>query len=618
MEWQKTLKTWHIRARARSPPRSALRRHVSRSVTTRGSLLIMPSSQLSLRSALFGVLLACLGGCADADHKPGPAEGNDGQGQVSTDDPCLTPNAGCPCSQAVSTAKCGETISRQGDIVTCSQGERSCVDGVWGECMGTSTTQIYAGRPKPPGVHEQGLAATSVACMEACDRYCQQLADTPGDLMVGSDLSSDATGLTLHSNGITGGNCPDIGVTPADTTLTITAINADGTVTPNTLNFQAGCGPVTTITPTWSTDQPDRLSVTTAGKLQVFSGIAGDINVTASSVIDTTDAVAHVLVNIVDVTGIPTATQTALDSVGTATDPGKTLYPYKDTVFPLDLSAPLVQWQNGGQPATYVQVALRYPVGAAMPSFYYSKIYQGEPTQGTAQTTGAPAWLIPQAVWTALGRTAKGGNAEIVIQRMTAAATYREMTIPVTFSTAALNGTVYYTQYKRRLFDNAGDICAGQTDLPTGYNPLNPGATICPVGNCTHLTDSGASTTRSIDLSSPSAVNGDPFGGAGGCPVCHSMSAQGNMYVAGSRFLEKYSGGTSNGFVSSISLSAMGAATFTSVGEAPNYQSLQTDPDDWNSRGFSYAPLTPDGALALQGYYSWGNTSDGAVGPGGA
>jgi len=41
----------------------------------------------------------------------------------------------------------------------------------------------YAGRPKPPGVHEQGLAATSVACMEACDPYCQQLADTPGDLM---------------------------------------------------------------------------------------------------------------------------------------------------------------------------------------------------------------------------------------------------------------------------------------------------------------------------------------------------------------------------------------------------------------------------------------------------
>ncbi|HXK16942.1 MAG TPA: discoidin domain-containing protein, partial [Polyangiaceae bacterium] len=71
------------------------------------------------------------------------------------------------------------------------------------------------------------------------------------------------------------------------------------------------------------------------------------------------------------------------------------------------------------------------------------------------------------------------------------------------------------------------------------------------------------------------------------------------------------------GFVDSISLSG-GTATFTPVGEAPNYQSLQTDPDDWNSRGFGYAPLTPDGALALQGYFSYGNTQDGAVGTGGA
>ena len=496
-------------------------------------------------------------------------------------------------------------------------GERSCVDGKWSECLGTTTTQIYVPAPTPPGVHAQNLAPSSVSCMEVCDPYCQQLADTPTDLMVSSSFTADPSGLTLYSAGFTGGNCPDVGITPAMPTLTITAINSDGTVTPNTVPLSAGCGlAATPITPTWSTDQPDRSSVSTAGTLQVFSGIAASINVTASSVLDTATVPVNVNVNIKEeVAGISAATRTALDTAGAAADPGKTLYPYKNTVFPLDLKAPLVQWQTGGTAAANVQVALRYPAGSATPSFWYSKIYAADPMEGTLQTTGAPAWQVPQAVWTALGRTAPGQTAEIVIQR-TAGTTYQEMIIPVTFSTTALNGTVYYTQYKRRLFGTTG--CTGQTDLPAGYNPLSPGATICPVGNCTHLTDSGASTTRSIDLSSPSAVNGDPFGGAGGCPVCHSMSAQGNMYVAGSRFLEKYSGGTSSGFVDRISLSAMGAATFTTVGEAPNYQSLQTDPDDWNSRGFGYAPLTPDGALALQGYFSYGNTQDGTVGTTGA
>lgn len=573
------------------------------------------STLFSARKAVFGVVLASLWGCADDNHGSSVAAGDPTRGRAPITDACATPDEGCPCPADAASVKCGELLSREGDTITCREGVRACADGKWGACVGDDTTKTYSPAPAAPGTETQGLAPMSVGCMNKCDPYCQKLADTPDDLVVGADLVADPTGLTLYTAGYTGSNCPDVGISPAASTLTVTAINADGSVTPNGVDLVAGCGAAATpITPSWSSDQPDRSAVSVTGTLQVFSGIAGDINVTASSLLDTSNAVVTVKVNINEVTGIGGAVQTALATAGTAPDPGKTLYPYKNTVFPLDLKAPLVQWKTGGTDAANVQVALRYPAGSATPSFWYSKIFAGEPNDGTIQTAGAPSWQIPQVVWTAFARTAKGANAEIVVQRKTTATTFQEMIIPVTFATAALRGTVYYTQYLRRVFKTGPtDVCSGQADLPTTYNPLAPAGTICPVGNCTHADDvSGGSTTRTIDMSSPTAANLDPFNGAGGCPVCHSVSANGNVYVSGSRFLQTWAGGTSTGLVNSIGISPGGTAQFTVIGEAPNYSSFRTA-TDWNSRGFGYAMLTPDGALALQGYYTWGNTQDGTV-----
>jgi hypothetical protein len=512
------------------------------------------------------------------------------------------------------TVKCGETIKRAGNVITCREGARVCADGKWGECVGDTTSQMLAEAPAAPGVDTQGLASASVSCLEKCDPYCQTLADTPDDLTVPTGLAADPTGLTLYSEGFTGSNCPDVGITPATATLTITTINTDGSVAPNSVPLEAACG-ATSIVPSWSTDQPDRSVVGTDGTLQVFSGVAGDINVTASSLLDTSSSVVTVKVDVNEATGISAAVQTALSGPGSEPDPGRTWYPYRNTVFPLDLKAPLVQWADGGVPAANVKVALRYPVGSATPAFWYSKIYAGEPNEGTVQTTGAPSWQVPQAVWTAFGRTAKGDTAEILIQRKTATTTYEEFSIPVRFSSAALRGTVYYTQYLRRLYQpGTAVVCSdGQADLPTTYDPLNPGSQVCPVGNCTHATDiGGGSTTRAIDMSNPAAANLDPFNGAGGCPVCHSVSANGNVYVSGSKFLQDWAGGTSTGYVDSIGVDASGAPKFTPIGEAPNYSAFRTA-QDWNSRGFGYAALTPDGALALQGPYTWGNTQDGVV-----
>jgi F5/8 type C domain len=575
----------------------------------------MKPTQFSAYRALLGAVLVCLSSCSSGEsHGSTVVDTDPMHGLVPIGDGCSTPNEGCPCTSEETTAKCAETVSHSANIITCREGVRTCAAGTWGACIGDGTREMYAPAPAAPGAQEQGLGVAK-SCMDKCDPYCQTLADTPDDLQVDKPLATDAGGITLYSDGYTGSNCPDVRITPAAATLTIKTINDDGTVLPNGVDLVATCGAVgTQITPSWSTDQPDRSAVNLANTLKVFSGVAGDINVTASSLLDTGTSVVTVKVDINDVTGISTAVQTALDAPGTAADPGKTLYPYKNTVFPLDLTAPLVQWQTGGTPAANVQVALRYPAGSTTPSFWYAKIFAGEPNQGTVQATGAPSWQIPQAVWTALARTAKGKNAEIVIQRTTGATTYREMTIPVTFSTASLRGTVYYTQYLRRLYKADGsNLCSGQANLPMNYNPVAPGGAVCPVGTCTHAEDvADGSATRAIDMSTPTATNQKPFGNKPGCPVCHSVSANGNVYVSGSAFLQTWAGGTSTGFVDSIGTDSAGMAKFTVIGEAPNYSSFRTS-TDWLSRGFGYAALTPDGALALQGFYTWGNTQDGTV-----
>src|SRR5688572_8780218 len=174
-----------------------------------------------LRGVLLGSLALGLLGCGDDERNPGVAGGGTGPGPLPR--ACLVPAEGCPCTSD-EPVKCGETVSRKGDMVTCRVGERSCVDGEWGECVGTDTTEMFAA-PRLPGVRPLALATSSASCMEVCEPYCQELADTPDGITVGSDLDVDPGGITLHTDGFTGGNCPDLDVTPDAVTLEITQIN---------------------------------------------------------------------------------------------------------------------------------------------------------------------------------------------------------------------------------------------------------------------------------------------------------------------------------------------------------------------------------------------------------
>jgi hypothetical protein len=561
--------------------------------------------------------------------------------------PCsVSTSTGCPCADEGEEVECGTVHEQRAQYVICSLGVRVCRSGTWSECVSERLIETEASETTERGLRLQALN-DAVDCENLCDPYCQLVVDTPSGVPVDQDLVARPEGITLPgASG--GGSCNDLSVAPVASTIVISAIASNGSVTatPATRTLTATCAGFGPVEPSWTMDAYDRSVIDGDGNLTVFSGVASPIVVTASSAADTANAMVDVVVQIQDrgANALQIATATAFDAVGSSTDTAKALYPYKNTVFPLDLKAPLVQWQTGGTAATDVQVALRAPANCVPPTpsgptstcrFWYSKIFYGsEPTCGTPSATGpcltsaVPAWQIPQEIWSAFDRSAakdpsRGG--EIIIQRRYASTVRPEMKIPVKFATDSLHGTAYYTQYRRDFNSaNATSACSSQTGCnytTAGYLP----GKICAVGNNVKpLATANISTTRAIDLSLPAALNKDPFNGTGGCPVCHSVSANGKTYVSSSQAWQVQPSGTSKG-INSIGFSA-GNPLFTAIGNgvAPTYTGLAdnngaiTGGDPYNnyerngenSRGFAYSAISPDGSLALQGSSFWGNTAD--------
>ncbi|HKO90983.1 MAG TPA: hypothetical protein VJU61_07525, partial [Polyangiaceae bacterium] len=595
-----------------------------------------------------GVVLWTLIGCsADRGPEPGllddPGRLNDGTGHAPLD-PCLDPTqANCPCADEGARLACGEVRELRGDYAICSMGSRSCLGGVWSECVGERLVEADAVdlTETAGGLRLQALSA-GVDCLNLCDPHCIKVVDSPTGLTVDDDLQSDPAGLTLPDVG-SGGNCANILVAPASATINVVGIAASGAITTSPPNafatFTAVCSSGAPTQPSWSMDAYDRAVIDANGKVTPFSGIGAPIVVTATSSQDSTPAMVDVRVRIEDVGSASATVQAAYTAAALpptllTADAGKTLYPYKNTVFPLDLKAPLVQWDTGGTAATDVRVALRFPANSASPTFWYSKIYAagGTTPKDGAVNPSAFAWQIPQHIWSAFDRSAKGNatGGEILIQRRYSSIVH-EMKIPVKFATEALPGTVYYTQYRRQF----SRTCSA-TNTPTQTCTFNPSTyapgQICEVGYQNTKPASSATyptTVRAIDLAQKTAPNTDPFGSGMKCPVCHSVSANGRVFVAGSQGWVQADTppqpipGRS---INTTGLNSSGNPFLTGVGNAvaPTYTGLSdtgaanTAGDAFNnqerigenSRGFAYGALTPDGSLVLQGANFWGNTQD--------
>jgi hypothetical protein len=345
-------------------------------------------------------------------------------------------------------------------------------------------------------------------------------------------------------------------------------IGASGTQAPTvsgTAQFQVtlsppGCYPGTP-QPAWTLDRLDLATIDNTGKVNLISAVAGPITVTAYLGPFVATGVVNVSVNILNSDNAPTGAAASFQTAAAGTDAAQILYPYDQTVLPIGLRAPVIQWDNKGTPANAVKVSLQYPATGTA-SFNWSEIIpESTPPQAT----------VPRQIWKFFEQTAKGQTAAFSVQRLIGTQPKLPTARSLIFSTTPVRGHIYYTQYLR-------DGGAGQANImaadPGSENPAIPA-----------------------------------FGSSDGCPVCHSMSAQGNVFATADRSYSATLGGISsvaaNGSLSPI-------ADFISGPARATYQVGATSPNGW--RGFAWAPLTPDGQYALAADNTWGNTLEQLVG----
>jgi PA14 domain len=683
--------------------------------------MVLPQSHASLWIAGSFVALLTLGCEKGASHSGlmagdggadggGIGAGNSGNGSGSTD--CGTPREGCACETEGEVIDCGHVVRRSGDYTACSMGTRSCADGKWGACEGDKIAMLP---DSVPGVQAEGLG-TSKACVDnPCDPYCQVVVDDSKGLDVSASpgLVAGPDGLSLSPTppNPAANTCTGISLTPASSTMVVTAINptfgllgeyynrldttigtipaswtvtgtrvdssinfnwggsapgvtgvgADnftirwsGTVTPPTTEaytffprtddgvrlwingtlvvnawvdqgpteyasapisltkgvpaairmeyYERGGGasaelrwssasipkaiipdsylappgstlapfvttpanvPLTvgvvppdcyegTVTAAWGLDALDRATVSNDGVVTLASPLAGTMKVTAYVQEFKATATVNVTVNATDITEAPSNSPAVFTANTTnGADTAKILYPYDGTVLPLALKPPVLQWDTGTTgAASAVKVQLRYPAtGTAI--FSWSKII-AEPAN--------LRYTFTRDQWGFFERTAKGGTGLISIQRLVGGQLKTAVSKTVTFASSPLRGSIYYTQYgggsKIMRLDPAGDNAA---------------------------------------------VNA--FATDNGCPVCHSMSAN------GSKFATSDAAWSTNAGISKVE--STGALTVLSDFPNPNTP-YANGGSDW--RGFAWAPLTPDGQYIFATNNIYGNTRQQVVG----
>ncbi len=331
----------------------------------------------------------------------------------------------------------------------------------------------------------------------------------------------------------------------------------DPTITPSTIQFKPTVIPASCydgeVTAAFSIDRLDSATIDDTGVVRLFSPVAGPIQVKGYAGDHQAQATANVVVDVRDVSAAPANAVTALAQATTGSDVATYIYPYEGTVFPLSMQAPVIQWSDGGQAASAVEVGLRYPATGTAVFNYRLVISESSP----------PRAVIPQLLWEYFGRTAKGKDAAITLQRVVGGSPRNVISRTIRFATAPLRGRIYYTEYPRG--GSGAEIMAA-----------DPGST------------SGAVRA---------------FASADGCPVCHSMSANGTRFATADRSFSTNFGGLA-------SVAADGS--LSPLSDMPTDAAYKANANDW--RGFAWAPIVPDGSLLLAANNIWGNARQSVVG----
>lgn len=279
----------------------------------------------------------------------------------------------------------------------------------------------------------------------------------------------------------------------------------------------------------WTVDNPALGSVSESGELRASGFVAGDVIVTATVGSQSASITIHVTVAIsADPDELDAAVKDELVAGGSG-GPAELgpdgdfrfLYPYDKTVFPRGLAAPLLQLGGVDADATYVKITTT--------NFSY---------EAFAVSSGLTRVTLPEAVWRGITLSADASDwVEVSVSKRSAG----EVTGPVSarwlIAPGSLKGFVYYNTYRSKLAGDNGAVMR-----------IKPGET--------------ATVLQS------------------GCTVCHSVSAQGNVLVAGVQWDSK------NAVVSrAFNLPSNGGIT------------LRNEQAD--GRVYAFGGLTPDGSFML-------------------
>ncbi|HVJ16891.1 MAG TPA: hypothetical protein VM686_15730 [Polyangiaceae bacterium] len=497
--------------------------------------------------------------------------------------PCASPNTGCTCNDEQAQVDCGRVRETHGDYVTCSMGTRTCESGRWSECQGDRIT-LKSVAPRPASGLRPLTLGTSAPCaagFDACDPYCNLIEDEPdAELDLPDGFEADDDGLTIVETGT--GSCTSLTLTPdvAGVTVTdfspLTAVNSDDTSqTIDSIGFTleaspAGCAAEPFAT-TWTIDKVDRAAITGTtsadGDLTLALPLAGTITVTAYAAGLSDSAELTVKVNVLETSSSDVAPNTAAVSshghvsafgawnspaAGTIASSAYWLYPYQDTYFPLGLPAPVVQFwctpagttsacrttANSSSVSRAVKLSLRWPTSSSSnPSasntsdFNYSIIVDERNTvsdnAASPVTVSSTAWdpqvVSPEDVWDYFEQTARGDDADLVIQRRyrssTTSVLEQESRRPIHFVDGQLKGTVYYNSYSSPQGGNTGAVLAIAPGADEPVVAVQPSGrcTVCHTVNVdgTRLIANGSSnatfnSSRRYDISDPDDFDSPP------------------------------------------------------------------------------------------------------------
>ena len=514
----------------------------------------------------------------------GSSQPADGTGSTQGNPPgwtnaCATPTEGCACSSEGTIASCGKVVQRSGTYVTCSEGTTTCSSGKWGACTSdyTSTQDLST------GLQLQGLGASQTCANNPCDPYCNTFVNDPSGLDGGPDsgLIFSDSGITLTGVPVPVTACTAIQITP-NTAPTKDLVVTSMTPSPNTVQFTAtvlpaGCF-VGTPTFLWSIDKYDVAQISSNGLLTLAVPYAGPIRVSAYAGSLSASVISNVTVNVVDTSAAPPGyTNAQFPTTTGVADSIQAIYPYPATVFPLGLTAPLIQWQNNNTPATVasaVKVTLRYPTTGA-PLFSWSQVVPELQTNPTPTLAGQPRAFVPQAVWsdfeqTVVRNSAAGGDAIFAIQRYVSGALRAELPTTIHFANGQLKGSIFYNSYGTNLVKNFGYTRGGKT---FGAATLQVAA-------------NGTVPTVAVGYD-------DPTLSGAGCRICHVAAANGTKILTNS-YLSNGSSGSGN--------EATSWTYNPNAGSAAAIQASQTlVGTTYGSNTFTYAGLSPDGSYLMNG-----------------